>query len=62
MHDLAPCNNSKRARTFLENKGIPAQVWPGYLSGMNPIGYIWNIIKKEIGNQIGSEHVKRGIV
>ena len=38
---------------------------------MNPIDNVWNIMKKEIGNQIpckikkkrcGSEHVKRGIV
>ena len=23
MHDLAPCDNSKSVRTFLERKGIP---------------------------------------
>ena len=69
MRDLAPCYNSKCTRTFLEYKGIPVLEWPGYLPDMNPIEDVWNIMKKDIGNQslckkkiCRSEYVKGGIV
>ena len=31
IHDVAPCDNSKRTRTFLECKGIPRLEWSGNL-------------------------------
>ena len=52
MHYLELCHNSKNTRTFLEWKGIPILEWPGNSSDMNPIKNIWNIMKKEIGNQM----------
>ena len=52
MHDLAPDHNSKSTRIFLDCKGIPILEWPGNLPDMNPIENVWNIMKKEIGNQM----------
>ena len=52
MHDLAPCNNSKSSRTFLECKGISVLELPENLQDKNPIENVWNIKKKVNGNQI----------
>ena len=52
MHDRELCHNSKSTRTFLECKGIPILECPGNSPDMNPIENIWNIMKKEIGNQM----------
>ena len=52
MHDLAPCNNSKRNRTCLECIEIPILKWPGNLQEMNSIENVWNLMKKDIGNQL----------
>ena len=48
---------------------IPVLERPGYLPDMNPIEGVWNILKKDIGNQklckkkiCGREYVKGGIV
>ena len=51
IHDIAPCHNSKRARTFLECYGIRVLKWPRNSPEMNSIENILNIMKKEIGNQ-----------
>ena len=52
MSYLAPCHNSKSTRTFLICKGIPAPERPGNSPDMTPIENVWNILKKESGNQI----------
>ena len=52
MHDLAPCHNSIKTRTFLECKGIPVLEWPRNSPDMDPIKNVSNIMKKEIGNQM----------
>ena len=52
MFDLAPCHNSKRTRTCLECNEIPILKWPGNLPEMNSIENVWNIMKKDIGNQL----------
>ena len=52
MHDLAPCNNSKRTRTCLECIEIPILKWPGNSQEMNSIENVCNIMKKDIGNQL----------
>ena len=70
MHDLAPCHNSKRTRICLECNEIPVLIWPGNSPEMNFKENVWNIIKKDNGNQLpclkegrcGSQYVKCGIV
>ena len=52
IHDLAPCHISRSSRTFQECKEIPVLECPENLRAMNPIQNIWNIMKKEIGNQM----------
>ena len=52
MYDLAPCHNSKRTRTCLECNEIPVLKWPGNSPEMNAIENVWNIMKKDIGNQL----------
>ena len=52
MHDLAPCHNSKRTRTCLECNKIPILKWPGNSPEINFIENVWNIMKKDIGNQL----------
>ena len=47
MHDLVPYHNSKRTGPFLECNGIP-----GNSPGRNFIENVWNLMKKEIGNQM----------
>ena len=65
LHDIAPCNNSKNTRTFLEHKKNLS--WNGH--GIIPIEDVWNIMKKDIRNQMpcimkicGSKYVKCGNV
>ena len=69
LHDLAPCNNSKNTRTFLEYKKNPVLEWPLYSPEINLIQDVWNIMKKDISNQkpcikkiCGSKYVKSGSV
>ena len=50
MHDLAPCHNAKRTRTFLEYTGIHVLKWPGNLPEKKSIENIWNKMTQEIGN------------
>ena len=52
MHDLVPCHNYIKTRTFLECKGIPVLEWPRNSPDMDPIENVSNIMKKEIGNQM----------
>ena len=52
MHGLAPCHNSKRTRTYLECNEIPVLKWPGNSPEMNSIENVWNIMMKDIGNQL----------
>ena len=52
MHDLAPCHKPKRPITFFECKEIPVLKWPGNLPEIISIQNVWNITKKEIGNQL----------
>ena len=51
MHDLVPCHKHKRTRTFFECKELPVLKWPGNLPKIISIEIVWNITKKEIGNQ-----------
>ena len=69
MNDLAAYHNTKSTRTFIECKEVPILDWSENSSDINPITNIWNIMHKEIGNQMscknkicGSKYVKRGIV
>ena len=52
MHDLAPCQNSKSNRIFPDCNGISILELTGNSPDMNPIENVWNLMKKEIGNQI----------
>ena len=52
MHDLAPCHNTKRTRTFLECKGIPFLDWPGILPDITPIENVCNIMHTVIANAL----------
>ena len=52
MHDLVPCINSKRNRTCLECNKIPVLKLPKNSPKMNLIENIWNIMKKDIDNQL----------
>ena len=51
-HDLAPCHNSKSARTFIECKRVPVLEWPGNSIDVNSIENVWNLMKKEVGDQM----------
>ena len=52
MHDPAPCHNSKRIRTCIECNKIPFLKLSGNSPEMNFIEKVWNIMKKDIGNQL----------
>ena len=52
MHDLGPWHNSKRTRTCIECSEILVLKWPRNSPEMNSIENIWNIMKKDIGNQL----------
>ena len=52
MHDLVPCHNSKRTRTCLECNEISVLKLPKKSPEMNFIENVWNIMKKDIGNQL----------
>ena len=52
MHELAPRHNSNRTRKCWECNEIPIQKWPGNSPEMNSIENDWNIITKDIGNQL----------
>ena len=52
MYDLAPCHKPIRTRTFFECKEIPVLKWPGNWLEIITIKNVWNITKKEIGNQL----------
>ena len=56
MHYPAPCHNSKKHRTSLECYGILILKWPGNYSEINSIENVWNMMKKEIGNQMSCEN------
>ena len=52
MHDLAARFNSKRTRKCPECNELPILKWPGNSLEMNSIENDWNIMKKDIGNQL----------
>ena len=52
MHYPAPCHNSKKHRTSLECYGILILKWPRNSPEINFIENVWNVMKKEIGNQL----------
>ena len=52
MHVLAPYHNTKSKRTFIECKEIPVLDWLENLPDIKTIASIWNIMQKEIGNQM----------
>ena len=58
MHDIVPCNNSKSTRIFIDCKGKPVLELPGNSRDMNPIVNVWNLMKKEIGNQMSCKIVE----
>ena len=63
MHDLAPCHKPKRTRPFSECKEIPVLKKLGNLPEIISIENVWNITKKEIGNQYPSlkEEMKKQV-
>ena len=69
IRDPLTCHKFKSTRTFLECKEIPILECSGNLPDINTIRNLWNIMKKEIGDQMpckkkrcGSEYVKRGVM
>ena len=52
MHDLASFHKSKRTRTFLECNEMPVLKQTGNWPDINSIENAWNIMKKEIGNEL----------
>ena len=52
MHDLAARFNSKRTRKCPECNELTILKWPGNSPEMNSIEKDWNIMKKDIGNQL----------
>ena len=52
MHNLALFHKSKRTRIFLECNKILVLKKQGNLAEINSIENVWNIMKKEIDNQL----------
>ena len=52
MHDLAPRHNSKRTKKCRECNEIPILKWSGNSPKLNSTEDDWNIMKKDIGNQL----------
>ena len=52
MHDLAPRHNSKRTQKCRECNEIPIMKWSGNSPELNSTEDDWNIMKKDIGNQL----------
>ena len=51
MHDPAPRHNSKRTK-MSECNEIPILKWSGISPELNSTENDWNIMKKDIGNQL----------
>ena len=65
MHDLVTCHNSKSTKICLECNEIPLLKLPMNSPEINFTENVWNIMKKDIGNQLPclkEEMWKRGIV
>ena len=45
MQDNAPCHRSKIVTQFLKSKKIQILDWPGNSSELNPIEYLWTVLK-----------------
>ena len=51
-HGLVQCHNSKITRTCLACNEIPVLKWLGNSPEVNSIENVWNIVKKDFGNQL----------
>jgi len=45
MQDNAPIHTAGEVKEWFENIGIPLLEWPPYLLDLNPIEYLWHLIK-----------------
>jgi transposase len=57
QHDLAPCQNSKAVKKFIQENKISMFDWPGNSPDMNPFENLWSILKKHLGKMdCSTEH------
>ncbi|GFT05598.1 putative transposase like protein [Trichonephila clavipes] len=52
MQDGAPCHTARSIKAFLAEQNIPLLDWPGNSPDMNPIGNIWELMKREVDKNV----------
>jgi transposase len=48
QHDIAPCQNTKAAKKFIQENKISMLDWPGNSPDMNPMENLWSVVKKRL--------------
>lgn len=62
LQDGAPCHTAKSVKNYFNEQSIPLLDWPGYSPDMNPIEYMWELVKREVAKDMITskrQHLKR---